>query len=334
MTHLEIPCPGCGRTLRVRTVYLGKRIACKYCDYVFQPVAAYQRDEPSELGSEALAPSAALQSGRQPDHDGEEIARLREALAAAETRARELDTIRAEREELTRQRQEDARQIEDLRARIGELERIHVEAGEKSAALTRSHEEASALWKAERQELHRLWVEKYRAQAQELGERLHAEQERASAERQRHRQALNELLRQSGALRQETEQRLRGELEQLREELTSSQALSDRLGAAEARARELDTVRAERDRLAEQARAMQADLDLLQDETVRQKALEEVCARPEMSWVGTGCEQLAAEQADMQPREQRAALQREVARLRQENVRLLKQLESFGVYLD
>src|SRR4051794_29297039 len=34
-TRIELPCPSCGRTLKVRPEYVGRTVSCKYCDHAF-----------------------------------------------------------------------------------------------------------------------------------------------------------------------------------------------------------------------------------------------------------------------------------------------------------
>src|SRR5262249_49523642 len=222
---------------------------------------------------------------------------LADRLAAAEALAGELDAVRAGREGLAGQRQEDARRGEALRARVGELERAHAEAAGAHDALARSHEEASGRWKAERQELHRLWGEKYRAMALQAEEHRRAEQARASAQ-----------LREQEAARREAEQRFRGELGRLAEQVRGLQGEGAALQAAlQQTRRELgvgaidhavalrDAQRARQEAapLVEQVQALQAALDELsgRDDTVRQKALEAVCARAELAMLGPDYEQ-------------------------------------------
>src|SRR5207245_220907 len=38
--YIESACPNCNRPVRIRTEYLGKRIACKSCDHTFKADAA------------------------------------------------------------------------------------------------------------------------------------------------------------------------------------------------------------------------------------------------------------------------------------------------------
>src|SRR6516225_1473810 len=64
-------CPQCQTPLRVRTEYVGKRIACKTCDHTFRVEA------PPDGAAPPPAPPAAAGEGA-----GQEVQQLREELAA------------------------------------------------------------------------------------------------------------------------------------------------------------------------------------------------------------------------------------------------------------
>lgn len=49
-THLQIGCPSCQKTLKIRPAYLGHRVACKYCEHQFVPTADVPEAGPESSG--------------------------------------------------------------------------------------------------------------------------------------------------------------------------------------------------------------------------------------------------------------------------------------------
>jgi chromosome segregation ATPase len=161
-------------------------------------------------------------------------------LATAEARVQELDSVRADRDNLVRERGEDARQVEQLQAQLRDLERVQAEATAAQQALVRSHEEARDRWEAERQELHGQWGEKESAQARLAEERLCAAQKQAAAEREELSQqleALSQQLTQDRAAWQSHEEQAREQVRTLIQERQST-------------VQQLDALRGEREQLA------------------------------------------------------------------------------------
>jgi cell shape-determining protein MreC len=151
---------------------------------------------------------------------------------------------------------------------------------------------------------------------------------------------------------QQTElQASRGVVSWLEAELAAARVgargLTDQLRAAENRARDLESVRAERDRLAERLQAMQSEpaQQAHQNDDVFQSALAAVCSgagRPlmesvasEKASVSMGAAKPPQRQVNVpqESAQERTALQNELTKLRQENTQLKQWLGNFGVRL-
>src|SRR4051794_20522770 len=91
-THIEIGCPKCQETLRVRREYIGKRVSCKRCQNTFK---VWDPDEPSaDLSSPPPNAEGAAASGsaRGLAETAAERDRLRNELAGA---VAELEALRS-----------------------------------------------------------------------------------------------------------------------------------------------------------------------------------------------------------------------------------------------
>src|SRR5690242_2120598 len=95
--YFEMACPSCGKGLKIRTEYSGRRLACKHCDNTFIARDPADASEPHispwpDLASQENLPK--IDGSRSDEHPAErqkdqEIARLRAEL---ETRTRERDS--------------------------------------------------------------------------------------------------------------------------------------------------------------------------------------------------------------------------------------------------
>jgi chromosome segregation ATPase len=269
--YIELRCPSCQHTLRVRDEYLGKGIVCRYCHRAFEAggPAAVSPAGPSQAEVAAATPSPraarpAVELSCPSCHHG---LRVREEYLGkgivcrycahsfvAQTPAGVSPAVPSQAEVAAEaERQRAARLEEELQQLRGELAAQAAAAGDVRQArkevthlrgqLDALHREADADHARHRQE------------ANGLQQGLAAA--RADAERLREQVA---ALQGHEGRANEAEARLEageGELARLRDELAaaqaSGQALTERLAAAEARAGDLDAVRAERDELTRRA---------------------------------------------------------------------------------
>src|SRR5262249_28943263 len=119
--YIDNPCPKCGRNLRVRTTYIGRKIACNHCNHGFLVKA----DTAPERG--ALPPDKpAGTMTREP-----ELEQLREQVRALDEESRKLRTELAARsleQETDRQRLRSAQeeivrfgvQVHDLQGQLAQ----------------------------------------------------------------------------------------------------------------------------------------------------------------------------------------------------------------------
>src|SRR4051794_3103575 len=82
-TYVKLACPNCKQPLRIRTEYLGQRLACKHCKRTFLPVAV-----DGAVPAAPPGPDPALERANQRITQLE--AELRQAQGAAEGRAADL----------------------------------------------------------------------------------------------------------------------------------------------------------------------------------------------------------------------------------------------------
>ncbi len=144
--QLRLPCPQCGRDLRVRAEYIGRRITCKKCENTFR--AILQGDNvslcPPWLGADESPPGGeeeeALAGQPQTAADPDQQARWQESLhklererddllsqiAALEVKAAEVAELRPA---LEAQRSENERLRANLESKAGAL-RVETQAGE------------------------------------------------------------------------------------------------------------------------------------------------------------------------------------------------------------
>jgi myosin protein heavy chain len=124
--YLQIACPSCQRTLRVRKQYVGLTVACSHCGNNF-PVE--QPPEPSETGAPAERP--APQAVSETDHESYEK-RIAELARALEEKESEVQQGRDERTLVTEQlQQRDAernRLGNQIKALTDELEQLREQA--------------------------------------------------------------------------------------------------------------------------------------------------------------------------------------------------------------
>src|SRR5262245_49957120 len=115
-------CPKCKRSLRVRTSYIGHRIACKSCEYVFKVSAPPEQAVPPPPQEADPGRAARLE---------EELQRARADLAARTSErdeaGRHLDEARGEIARLQVQVQELQVKIEEIRQGAQELASLQAE---------------------------------------------------------------------------------------------------------------------------------------------------------------------------------------------------------------
>src|SRR4051794_14679297 len=106
-THIQIDCPNCRRSLKVRREYIGKNVSCKHCGIAFKIPSPPEGDLPAPAAQETGA------AGR----DGAELLTLRQNLdkALAELGHQHAENA-ALREQLVRKSEQD-----------GERGRLHAE---------------------------------------------------------------------------------------------------------------------------------------------------------------------------------------------------------------
>ncbi len=215
-THVVIACPSCRKDLKARREYVGRQVSCKHCGNTFtirDPEASGTTAAPvgAEAGDALEAATTLKGAGSEVSNDllaslvaerdrlKAELAELRaepdrprvessEPVTDAEAvdsgaisrLEAELEQVRAERDRLAEGRREAEGQAERLRQSVHELERAAAETANAAGAL----EEARAAWDAERQSAQAQWEQERQALTAEAEERLAAERDRATAERQ------------------------------------------------------------------------------------------------------------------------------------------------------
>src|SRR5271165_524934 len=80
--YIEMPCPQCGRGLRVRTSYVGLRLACKYCRHNFQVTGEGRTAAPP---STPATPDAADALRRQTEALELELGKVKAEVAVRES---------------------------------------------------------------------------------------------------------------------------------------------------------------------------------------------------------------------------------------------------------
>jgi hypothetical protein len=160
--YVELPCRNCQRLLRVRTEYVGRRIACKYCRNVFRPEA-----EDGQL----LPLAVRLAAPPRPGAAGQRLAQLEADLqqVRGELAARSADHAAAV-QDAERARAEAARLAEEVQA-------VH---GGASAAADLRTELAAASREAEHLRTQVAELEARADQAPALADELHQARERAA----------------------------------------------------------------------------------------------------------------------------------------------------------
>jgi chromosome segregation ATPase len=336
--YLELACPNCQRSLRVRTEYLGKRIVCKHCQRQFTPVAPAVVAPPVAAPAEAPERVAQLEEELRQARDGlahhqaeyadalRELERVRGSLveledrshareieadelrervkqeaeqhSAATARLGELDVLRAERDQLTEARTADAQALAGLRARADDLER--------------GHSEAHGQWETERQAL--------AAQAdQRVREELEAARQRFATERKGLQGEIavavrqhEELLRERDELAaggREAEQSHRAAVARLQEEMTESRRATETAIQAHEQSKEQHRQQAEaagqaHAGLEEQIAGFRAELARLEQEQAATHQQHEEALR-------------ARDESAVGQREAEQSLRTEVARLQE-----------------
>ncbi|MCC6418789.1 MAG: hypothetical protein IT429_11185 [Gemmataceae bacterium] len=119
-THHESFCPSCKHPIRIRSEYLGKRIACKHCKHVFLAVAPAAGGQPALPGA-AAAPQAT-------------------AAVEAAARERDLTAARTDADQLRRRMAE----LQPLEGRVAEMEGRLRDAGAVAVRLRKERGAAQA----------------------------------------------------------------------------------------------------------------------------------------------------------------------------------------------
>ncbi|HEV3119441.1 MAG TPA: hypothetical protein VGY58_20460, partial [Gemmataceae bacterium] len=262
--YIESACPSCHRPVRIRTEYLGKRIACKYCNHTFVP----------EAGT-LPPPPVAMQAPPGPDPaTRQRIATLEEELKQARD---ELAIQANEHRTVTLKLQEAQGELAHLREAAQNLQRELDQAGsgqkqvsgleEQLARLQGDHarvlEELSKQADAEKQALTLEWEQKHQARTQEADKLLTEEQAKATD----HRQKWQELEQDRQTLARDLERqgqevvKLRKAQETAAEQnKTLSQDLQQARQSVERQAQELGTLRKAQESSAQQISALTQDV--------------------------------------------------------------------------
>ena len=278
--YLTSICPHCGRTLRVRSEYLGRMVTCNHCDHPFlagelhaSRSARLSGETPAPAGSEtpATRPAEPWETGTR-----QEVERLQDELEAFRQR---LEWAKGVEEELESSRKENGRLATTIQVLKTELfERVT-----QVDRLQRSAEDLITV-RAERDQSD-LDLQAAREESKQLGARLDdAERtcqqwERSFEESEcRHRSEIDGLaqeLRIAGTQAALARQRERALTEQREiatqelDDLTRQVALGDPRTlqeTVEALGQELDATRIERDQLADKCVESDLALRLLEDQ--------------------------------------------------------------------
>ncbi|MBV8269417.1 MAG: hypothetical protein JO252_24095 [Planctomycetaceae bacterium] len=269
--HLRMPCPHCGRELRIRNEYLGLNIGCKHCHHTFR---ARQEDLLDPLPRAAPPVPAA-----DPHGEGQAAGRIQELQ-------RELQHVCSQLTEQVSRHTATLQELQAVEDRFAQAEVRAVELQEHLEILLERHLRAaaatseSAATRSERDAL-RAEVERLRnlvtdvrldASSPELlaGSR-EADQEKEALRAQLEAQAadasrrLDHLARQRDDLADERD-RLGAEVQALRFELSARATEADRLGAErDALAHEAEQLRARRVELEQASARSEADLAEIRD---------------------------------------------------------------------
>jgi chromosome segregation ATPase len=276
----------------------------------------YRAAEVETRRQQAEAEAARLQQELAEAH--QEAARLREVSAELEKRAHqaaESAIDRAETERLQQELAEARQEATRLREATAELEQRAHQAAASAADRAETERMQRELTEA-RQEAARL-----RELSAELEERAHQGAESAAD--------LHST--------QETRARLEKELASSTE---TCRQLTEQLTVALARAQDMDTLRGERDKLAQRVEMLQTELDLLPDRQgqMLQSALDAVFSGkpkllPDTANAETKRTQQRLDGVLAKFAQEREQLQNELGRLRQENIRMRQWLGRFGVQM-
>ena len=226
-TYFKLPCPNCQQVVSVRTEYFGKRVACKHCKHIYTP-------QPEHVTAAPLAPpptAAVLPPA------GDE-ARSRLAMAEAELQQAR-DHAAARTKDADDAREEAGRLAEQLQTL-----RREADATQQELAGHRAGAERSVKLEAELNEI--------RAEAARLKEQIEAHRRESEEALAHHRQDFETQRHELSDVK--------ADAEWLRTVVAEVQDTEKRAAEAKAKIREeLDTVRAERDRLRDEIGQAQTD---------------------------------------------------------------------------
>lgn len=306
--RIVLACPACSHQLKIKTEYLGRAAACKYCSQTFTLTSTLQ--VPPQAPAAPGRAAAEYQAEREQfvarlEQYERELEETRASLAHLGTITTERDVLATEKERLGRDladalsrlgtleserkeylsereaRQAEVSELEGLRSRLAMIEPEFDSAREAIAGLTaegdRLRESLSALEAATAES----------GQAREAVEELLAALESANSERDRLRDEVQDLQSSLEHLRTETDQldRFKHELETIRaekEELLARAAVPapSASDAELARiAQEFDTAAGERDRLRQQSRSTREQMEQLWSENDRLQDLADDAER-------------------------------------------------------
>jgi chromosome segregation ATPase len=152
--YLELTCPGCQRKLRIRTKYIGLRVACSHCQHNFLVEApeGTAASGPTPSGYAPAPPDLAAEQQRVAELDSE-LQQLRQQLAdrAAECaqateQLREAETRHAEeRRELEADRSRIEEQVEQLKRQVQEAHELQPRLAQVREAEQRLESELSRI---------------------------------------------------------------------------------------------------------------------------------------------------------------------------------------------
>ena len=223
--YIEKPCPQCGKGLRIRTTYVGLRLACKYCNHNFllqpdgQLVTAPAAPPAASPSSPSVDLAPELEAHRQRTAALEQdLDKVRAELAAAMTQREDLVLqLQKKHEELTREREQSQGALQVAQARQeAELTAATTQRVDLALQLQKKEEELARVQEESKDTL--LQLAQARQEAVQATEQLR-EQEAARSESdgmQQQLKSLQEKVARAGTLEQE---------------LTSARAEIARLGA-------------------------------------------------------------------------------------------------------
>jgi chromosome segregation ATPase len=260
--YIALACSQCGRTLNVRTAYLGQWIICNHCEHSFPARGEDDKILSLQLENNRLATTVEVLKSELV----ERVSELEPLRRAAE----DLITVRAERDEGEIERRTLLERNEQLHTRLDELKQV-CEGGEAQlVAARRQFEHENDSLRAERD-----------AAIDTLSSELRPEQRQRSQAVERETALLTQVEALRNALDTERHQREAERQEHqeqttvLAQELNTlflEQLIDERQHADEAHAahlREVDELREERDRAREHAEFLLQERDRLAGDLVR-----------------------------------------------------------------